>query len=178
MFIACVWLHILLPFYYQNWTVNWALLWSGHLYCMYTSHTHRNDIIAVLLPRVLGCACASLHMWVRLLLCWITSDFSTRYVSLTQIWKTEYTRTQLPGPPEEPVSPGQDRTERDGNGTSEGNIHIGFVFITARRGVGGRETGTRMCGKECFVLEKGIHCHLIRWILKCEVIIFNRSSPS
>ncbi|XP_059215445.1 WD repeat- and FYVE domain-containing protein 4 [Centropristis striata] len=30
-----------------------------------------------------------------------------------RIWKTEYTRTQLPGPPEEPVSPGQDRTERD-----------------------------------------------------------------
>ncbi|XP_071336839.1 WD repeat- and FYVE domain-containing protein 4 isoform X2 [Trachinotus anak] len=32
---------------------------------------------------------------------------------IIQIWKTEYTRTQLPGPPEEPVSPGQDRTERD-----------------------------------------------------------------
>ncbi|XP_062422362.1 WD repeat- and FYVE domain-containing protein 4 isoform X3 [Pungitius pungitius] len=30
-----------------------------------------------------------------------------------RIWKTEYTRTQLPGPPEEPVSPGQDRTERE-----------------------------------------------------------------
>ncbi|XP_068183056.1 WD repeat- and FYVE domain-containing protein 4 isoform X2 [Antennarius striatus] len=30
-----------------------------------------------------------------------------------RIWKTEYTRTQLPGPPEEAVSPGQDRTERD-----------------------------------------------------------------
>lgn len=43
------------------------------------------------------------------------SDFATRYVSLIQIWKTEYTATQLPGPPEEPVSPGQDRAERDGN---------------------------------------------------------------
>uniref|UniRef100_A0A8C5H2Y5 WDFY family member 4 n=1 Tax=Gouania willdenowi TaxID=441366 RepID=A0A8C5H2Y5_GOUWI len=32
-----------------------------------------------------------------------------------RIWRTEYTRTQLPGPPEEPVSPGQERTERDGN---------------------------------------------------------------
>ncbi|KAF3708270.1 WD repeat- and FYVE domain-containing protein 4 [Channa argus] len=32
---------------------------------------------------------------------------------LIRIWKTEYTRTQLPGPPEELVSPGQDRTERD-----------------------------------------------------------------
>ncbi|XP_078129346.1 WD repeat- and FYVE domain-containing protein 4 isoform X3 [Sander vitreus] len=32
---------------------------------------------------------------------------------IIRIWKTEYTRTQLPGPPEEPVSPGQDRTERD-----------------------------------------------------------------
>ncbi|XP_051272681.1 WD repeat- and FYVE domain-containing protein 4 isoform X4 [Dicentrarchus labrax] len=32
---------------------------------------------------------------------------------IIRIWKTEYTGTQLPGPPEEPVSPGQDRTERD-----------------------------------------------------------------
>lgn len=45
------------------------------------------------------------------------SDFATCYVSLIQIWKTEYTRTQLPGPPEVPVSPGQDRAERDGNVT-------------------------------------------------------------
>lgn len=30
-----------------------------------------------------------------------------------RIWKTEYTRTQLPGPPEEPVSPGQDGAERN-----------------------------------------------------------------
>lgn len=43
------------------------------------------------------------------------SDLATRYVSLTQIWKTEYTRTQLPGPPEEPVSPGQNGAERNGN---------------------------------------------------------------
>lgn len=99
------------------WTINWALL-GGHPYCMYTLHTPTNDIIAVLLPCVMGCACASLHMRVHWLLCWITSDFATRYVSLTQIWKTEYTRTQLPGPPEEPVSPGQDQTERDSNGTS------------------------------------------------------------
>ncbi|XP_029305197.1 LOW QUALITY PROTEIN: WD repeat- and FYVE domain-containing protein 4 [Cottoperca gobio] len=32
---------------------------------------------------------------------------------IIRIWKTEYTRTQLPGPPEEPVSPGHDRAERD-----------------------------------------------------------------
>ncbi|XP_041866182.1 WD repeat- and FYVE domain-containing protein 4 isoform X2 [Melanotaenia boesemani] len=32
-----------------------------------------------------------------------------------RIWRTEYTRTQLPGPPKEPVSPGHDRTERDGS---------------------------------------------------------------
>ncbi|XP_070771661.1 WD repeat- and FYVE domain-containing protein 4 [Enoplosus armatus] len=32
---------------------------------------------------------------------------------IIRIWKTEYTRTQLPGPPEEPMSPGQDRTQRD-----------------------------------------------------------------
>lgn len=62
------------------------------------------------------------------------SDFATRYVSLTQIWKTEYTRTQLPGPPEEPVSPGQERTERDGNvtGSRMGYMHIGIVFLTAQ----------------------------------------------
>ncbi|XP_028278514.1 WD repeat- and FYVE domain-containing protein 4 isoform X2 [Parambassis ranga] len=32
---------------------------------------------------------------------------------IIRIWRTEYTRTQLPGPPEEPVSPGQDQTQRD-----------------------------------------------------------------
>lgn len=36
-----------------------------------------------------------------------------------QIWRTEYTRTQLPGPPEELVSPGQDRTERDVNSSCQ-----------------------------------------------------------
>lgn len=45
-------------------------------------------------------------------------NFATRYVSLIQIWRTEYTRTQLPGPPEEPVSPGQDQIQRDGNVTA------------------------------------------------------------
>lgn len=44
-------------------------------------------------------------------------DFATRYVSLTQIWRTEYNRTQLPGPPEEPAPPGLDGAERDGNVT-------------------------------------------------------------
>lgn len=48
------------------------------------------------------------------------SDFATRFVSLIQIWKTEYTRTQLPGPPEEPVSPGQDGAESDGNVSGSG----------------------------------------------------------
>ncbi|XP_070696577.1 WD repeat- and FYVE domain-containing protein 4 [Pempheris klunzingeri] len=38
---------------------------------------------------------------------------------IIRIWKTEYTRTQLPGPPEEPVSPGQDRTERDVSSSSQ-----------------------------------------------------------
>lgn len=54
------------------------------------------------------------------------SDFATRYVSLIQIWKTEYTRTQLPGPPEELVSPGQDQTERDGNVTGS---RIGYACM-------------------------------------------------
>uniref|UniRef100_A0AAQ5X7X2 WDFY family member 4 n=1 Tax=Amphiprion ocellaris TaxID=80972 RepID=A0AAQ5X7X2_AMPOC len=36
---------------------------------------------------------------------------------IIRIWRTEYTRTQLPGPPEEPVSPGRDRAKRDGNVT-------------------------------------------------------------
>ncbi|KAM3606165.1 uncharacterized protein V6R79_011883 [Siganus canaliculatus] len=36
---------------------------------------------------------------------------------IIRIWKTEYTRTQLPGPPEELVSPGQDQTERDDTST-------------------------------------------------------------
>ncbi|KAA8583834.1 hypothetical protein FQN60_015042 [Etheostoma spectabile] len=38
---------------------------------------------------------------------------------IIRIWKTEYTRTQLPGPPEDPVSPGQDRTERDGSSSCQ-----------------------------------------------------------
>lgn len=96
----------------KQWTPNWASLGSGHPY-----HMHTNGIIALLLPWVMGRVWAPVHMWVCLLLCWIMSDFATRYVSLIQIWKTEYTRTQLPGPPEEPVSPGQDRTERNGNVT-------------------------------------------------------------
>ncbi|XP_011601683.2 WD repeat- and FYVE domain-containing protein 4 isoform X2 [Takifugu rubripes] len=65
------------------------------------------------LPDVLSIAFTQRHEW------------DPRNVIITggadgiiRIWKTEYTRTQLPGPPEEPVSPGQDRTERDGNGTS------------------------------------------------------------
>ncbi|XP_029926583.1 WD repeat- and FYVE domain-containing protein 4 [Myripristis murdjan] len=40
-----------------------------------------------------------------------------------RIWRTEYTRTQLPGPPEEPVSPGQDQTaqtERDVGSSCQG----------------------------------------------------------
>lgn len=104
------------PLQSKLWTLNSASLRSGHPYNMHT-HTHTNGIIALLLPWVMGCACELVHMWVCLLLCWITSDFATRYVSLIQIWKMEYTRTQLPGPPEEPVSPGQDQTERDGNVT-------------------------------------------------------------
>uniref|UniRef100_A0A671YI75 Uncharacterized protein n=1 Tax=Sparus aurata TaxID=8175 RepID=A0A671YI75_SPAAU len=44
---------------------------------------------------------------------------------IIRIWKTEYTRTQLPGPPEEPVSPGQDRTERDGKVTGS---RMGYAY--------------------------------------------------
>uniref|UniRef100_A0A8C2WJA7 WDFY family member 4 n=1 Tax=Cyclopterus lumpus TaxID=8103 RepID=A0A8C2WJA7_CYCLU len=49
---------------------------------------------------------------------------------IIRIWKTEYTRTQLPGPPEEPVSPGQDRTEKDGNvtGSRMGYTYRYFIY--------------------------------------------------
>lgn len=104
-------------------TLNWASLGSGCPCHMHNTHT--NGIITLLLPWVTGCACALVRMWLCLLLCWIMSDFATRYVSLIQIWKTEYTRTQLPGPPEEPVSPGQDRTERDGNVTGS---RMGYAY--------------------------------------------------
>lgn len=73
------------------------------------------------------------------------SDFATRYVSLIQIWKTEYTRTQLPGPPEEPVSPGRDRTEREGNvtGSRMGYIHIGILF-KATKGYGESDSSEKV----------------------------------
>lgn len=85
---------------------------------MYVSHTPKMVLLLYYYlvlwdARVRRCICECTGYYVELHL-----DFATRYASLTQIWKTEYTRTQLPGPPEEPVSPGQDQTVRDGNGTS------------------------------------------------------------
>lgn len=52
------------------------------------------------------CYYVELHLILLLVMC------------LIQIWRTEYTRTQLPGPLEEHVSPGQEgtaRTEKYGN---------------------------------------------------------------
>lgn len=103
-------------------------------------------------------------MRVCLLLCCITSDSATRYVSLIQIWKTEYTRRQLPGPPEEPVSPGQDQTEIDGNVTGSGlaYAYIGFVFITAQRRLNDDSEAETLHQKKGFLLQTERYLHLIR----------------
>ncbi|XP_031730721.1 WD repeat- and FYVE domain-containing protein 4 isoform X5 [Anarrhichthys ocellatus] len=104
-------------------------------------HTTSISALAIneLTGEIASCAGPLLHLWTmkgQLLTCTDTScgpQADILCVSFTQqhqwdaknvivtgcadgiirIWKTEYTRTQLPGPPEEPVSPGQDRTERD-----------------------------------------------------------------
>ncbi|XP_026164856.1 WD repeat- and FYVE domain-containing protein 4 isoform X1 [Mastacembelus armatus] len=106
-----------------------------------TGHTASVSALAVneLTGEVASCAGPLLYLWTmkgQLLTCTDTScgpqadilcvkftqreEWDTRNVIVTgcadgiiRIWKTEYTRTQLPGPPEVPVSPGQDRTERD-----------------------------------------------------------------
>ncbi|XP_037638382.1 WD repeat- and FYVE domain-containing protein 4 isoform X1 [Sebastes umbrosus] len=104
---------------------------------------HKTSISALAINELTGeiasCAGPLLYLWTmkgQLLTCTDTScgprpdvlcvSFTQRHEwdaknvvvtgcadGIIRIWKTEYTRTQLPGPPEEPVSPGQDRTERD-----------------------------------------------------------------
>ncbi|XP_029376155.1 WD repeat- and FYVE domain-containing protein 4 isoform X2 [Echeneis naucrates] len=104
---------------------------------------HKSSVSALAINDLTGeiasCAGPLLYLWTmkgQLLACTDTScgpqpdvlcvsftqlnEWDARNVIVTgcadgiiQIWKTEYTRTQLPGPPEEPVSSGQDQTERD-----------------------------------------------------------------
>ncbi|KAM7408785.1 hypothetical protein PAMA_002489 [Pampus argenteus] len=107
-------------------------------------HTTSISVLAIneLTGEIASCAGPLLYLWTmkgQLLTCINTScgpqadilcvsftqrqEWDARNVIVTgcadgiiRIWRTEYTRTQLPGPPEEPVSPGQDRTaqtERD-----------------------------------------------------------------
>ncbi|KAE8280592.1 WD repeat- and FYVE domain-containing protein 4 [Larimichthys crocea] len=104
-------------------------------------HTTSISALAIneLTGEIASCAGPRLYLWTmkgQLLTCTDTScgprpdvlcvsftqlhEWDAKNVIITgcadgiiRIWKTEYTRTQLPGPPEEPVSPGQDRTERD-----------------------------------------------------------------
>ncbi|XP_008289614.1 WD repeat- and FYVE domain-containing protein 4 isoform X2 [Stegastes partitus] len=104
-------------------------------------HTTSVSALAIneLTGEILSCAGPQLYLWTmkgQLLTCTEAScgpqadilcvsftqrhEWDVRNVIVTgcadgiiRIWRTEYTRTQLPGPPEEPVSPGQDRAERD-----------------------------------------------------------------
>ncbi|XP_041803075.1 WD repeat- and FYVE domain-containing protein 4 isoform X2 [Chelmon rostratus] len=104
-------------------------------------HTTSISALAIneLTGEIASCAGPVLYLWTmkgQLLACTDTScgprpdvlcvsftqrhEWDARNVVVTgcadgiiRIWKTEYTRTQLPGPPEEPLSPGQDRPERD-----------------------------------------------------------------
>ncbi|XP_015799744.3 WD repeat- and FYVE domain-containing protein 4 isoform X2 [Nothobranchius furzeri] len=106
-------------------------------------HTTSISALAVneLTGEIASCAGPLLYLWTmkgQLLTCTDTScgpqadilcvsftqrhEWDARNVIVTgcadgivRIWRTEYTRTQLPGPPEEPLSPGQDRRERHGN---------------------------------------------------------------
>lgn len=130
-------------------------------------HTHKNGIITLLLPWVMVCVRALVRMWVCLLLCWIMSDFATRYVSLIQIWKTEYTRTQLPGPPEEPVSPGQDRTERDGKvtGSRMGYAYRYCIYNNTDDG----------CSWQLWNSESEMRLHKKKWFL---CFVFSKRNPS
>ncbi|KAM4607468.1 WD repeat- and FYVE domain-containing protein 4 [Polymixia lowei] len=103
---------------------------------------HKAGITALAINDLTGeiasCAGALLYLWTmkgQLLTCIDTScgpqgdilcvsftqrhEWDARNVIVTgcadgviRIWRTEYTRTQLPGPSEEHVSPGQDRTPR------------------------------------------------------------------
>ncbi|XP_069573980.1 WD repeat- and FYVE domain-containing protein 4 [Brachyistius frenatus] len=106
-----------------------------------TGHTTSISVLAIndLTGEIVACAGPRLYLWTmkgQLLTCTDAScgpqadilcasftqrhEWDTRNIIVTgcadgiiRIWRTDYTRTQLPGPPEEPVSPGQDRAERD-----------------------------------------------------------------
>lgn len=82
-------------------------------------------------------------------------NFATRYVSLIQIWRTEYTRTQLPGPPEEPVSPGQDRIQRGGNITDSRIRYVhGYCIYNNTDNAGGLTKQNFETSREAFVGKK------------------------
>lgn len=111
-------------------------------------HTSSISALAIndLTGEILSCAGPLLYLWTmkgQLLACTGTSsgpqadilcvsftqrhEWDSRNVIVTgcadgiiRIWRTEYTRTQLPSPPEEPMSPGQDQIERDGNSSGQG----------------------------------------------------------
>ncbi|KAM9364693.1 WD repeat- and FYVE domain-containing protein 4 isoform 2-T2 [Pholidichthys leucotaenia] len=110
---------------------------------------HPSSIAALAINELTGeivsCAGPQLYLWTmkgQLLTCTDSScgrqadvlcvsftqhhEWDSRNVIVTgcadgiiRIWRTEYSRTQLPGPPEEPVSPGQDQTESDVNGSCQ-----------------------------------------------------------
>ncbi|XP_033955876.1 WD repeat- and FYVE domain-containing protein 4 isoform X1 [Pseudochaenichthys georgianus] len=110
---------------------------------------HSSSISALAINELTGeiasCAGPQLYLWTmkgQLLTCTDTScgpqpdvlcvrftqrqEWDAKNVIVTgcadgniRIWKTEYTRTQLPGPPEEPVSPGQDGAESDVSGSCQ-----------------------------------------------------------
>ncbi|KAM9847921.1 WD repeat- and FYVE domain-containing protein 4 [Aulostomus maculatus] len=113
-------------------------------------HTSSISALAVndLTGEIASCAGPLLYLWTmkgQLLACTDTSyglqadilcvsftqrqEWDDRNVIITgcadgiiRIWRTEYTRTQLPGPPEEPVSPGRDQaaqSEKDASGLSQ-----------------------------------------------------------
>ncbi|XP_038152382.1 WD repeat- and FYVE domain-containing protein 4 [Cyprinodon tularosa] len=111
-------------------------------------HTSSISALAIndLTGEIVSCAGPLLYLWTmkgQLLACTGTScgpeagilcvtftqrhEWDSRNVIVTgcadgiiRIWRTEYTRTQLPGPPEEPMSPGHDRIERDGSASGQG----------------------------------------------------------
>ncbi|XP_054886091.1 WD repeat- and FYVE domain-containing protein 4 [Poeciliopsis prolifica] len=102
--------------------------------------------VSDLTGEIVSCAGPLLYLWTmkgQLLACTGTSsgpqadilcvsftqqhEWDSRNVIVTgctdgiiRIWRTEYTRTQLPGPPEEPMSPGQGQIERDGSASGRG----------------------------------------------------------
>lgn len=99
--------------------------------CVCLCHVHRVHTQTLPLPNHYAGSvrwmCSSVSVLVIMLN--YVYNFATRYVSLIQIWRTEYTRTQLPGPPEEPMSPGQDQIERNGNVTDSAIRYECVCFI-------------------------------------------------